>query len=276
MAASPLQTSISAGYSYDDNVTRAELDHDIEKDSILNLDASARYKIPFNDKSYFSLKGTLAFNRYLDFSKLSNTRLGLHGSYHFRPFNGYTASRFYARANYQQRLYDSEQRNGSAIQLQLGWSKRLTDVITVSAGYIHESVDADEAIGVFDADNNRFYVEADFKTGNTNTLYARLGFFDGDIVSTTAPNTDIITAAAPFIVRDDAFLELIPARFAYKLAAETTTLKVGNVYSIASNQALDASLFSYQSKTDFGIDYSGLIANISYLYRFWAKADIEL
>ena len=44
-AASPLQTDISAGYTYDDNVTRAELDRDIEKDSILNLDASARYKI---------------------------------------------------------------------------------------------------------------------------------------------------------------------------------------------------------------------------------------
>jgi len=268
IVAAPIQTDISAAYTYDDNVTRAELDHDIEKDSIVSLEATARYKIPLNEISYFSLKATLAFNHYLDFSKLSNTRLGLHGGYHFRPFGGYTASRFFALASYEQRMFDSDQRNGSALQLQFGWNKRLTDVLTLSAGFIRESVDADETIGVFDADNNRLYLEADFKTGNKNTVYTRLSLFDGDIVSTTAPNADIISAAAPFIVRDDAFLDLTPERFAYKLDATTTTLKVGNVYSLSSSQALDASLFYYKSKADLGINYSGLIVNISYLHRF--------
>lgn len=267
-AASPWQTDISAGYTYDDNVTRAELDRDIEKDSILNLDASARYKIPFNDKSYFSLKGTLELNKYLDFDKLSNNRVGIHGSYHFRPFDGYTASRFFARAAYVQRLYNSDQRNGSATYLQLGLSKRLTDVVTLYAGFIKEDIDSDETIGVFDADNNRLYLEADFKTGRKNTLYTALNYIDGDIVSTTIPNTAIITAAAPFIVRDDAFLELTPARFAYKLAAKTTALKIGDTYAITSNQAIDASVLYYKAKADAGIDYTGLIASLNYLYRF--------
>lgn len=267
-AASPLQTDISAGYTYDDNVTRAELDTDIEKDSILNLDAAARYRIPFNNMSYFSVKGTLEINKYLDFDKLSNNRLGIDGSYHFRPFDGYTASRFFVRAAYVQRLYESDQRNGSATYLQLGLSKRLTDVVTLYAGYIKEDIDSDEPIGVFDADNNRLYLEADFKTGAKNTLYANLGYFDGDIVSTTAPNTDIINVVNPFIVRDDAFLELTPARFAYKLTAKTTSFKIGDTYAITSNQAVDASVFYYKAKSDYGIDYTGLIANLNYLYRF--------
>ena len=267
-AASPLKADISAGYTYDDNVTRAELDQDIEKDSILNLDATARYNIPFNDKSYFSIKGSLELNKYLDFDKLSNNRIGIHGSYHLRPFDGYTASKYFARIAYVQRLYNSDQRTGSATYLQLGWSKRLTDVVTLFAGYIKENIDSDESIGVFDADNNRLYLEADFKTGKNNTLYTTLTYFDGDIVSTTAPNSDIINAARPFIVRDDAFLELTPNRFAYRLSAKTTSIKLGDTYAIRSNQAIDASVFYYKADSDYGITYTGLIANLNYLYRF--------
>ena len=268
IAATPIQTDISAGYTYDDNVTRAELDRDIENDSVINLDANARYKIPFNDKSYFSIKGSLEINRYRDFNKLSNTRLGIHGSYHIRPYGGYTASRFFIQAAYIRRLYNSDQRDGSATTLQLGWSKRLTDVISLHAGYINETIDANEKIGVFDADNNRFYLDANFKLGQKNTLYTTLTYIDGDIVSTTIPNTDIINASRPFIVRDDAFLDLTPARFAYKLSAKTTALKIGDSYTIASNQAIDASVFYYSSKSDFGIDYTGLIASLNYFYRF--------
>ncbi len=58
LAATPIKTDVSAGYTYDDNITRAELDRDIETDSILNLDASAAYRLPLNDMSYFSLSGS--------------------------------------------------------------------------------------------------------------------------------------------------------------------------------------------------------------------------
>ncbi len=266
-AASPIQTGISAGYTYDDNVTRAELDQDIEKDSILNLDASAHYKIPLNLKSYFSLKGTVELNKYLDFDKLSNNRLGIHGSYHIRPFNGYTATKFFARLSYVARLYNSDQRTGSATYLQLGLNKRLSDVVTIYAGYIKENIDSDESKGVFDLDNNRLYLETDFKTGKNNTLYATLNYIDGDVVSTTIPNSTII-GAAEAIVRDDAFLDLTPDRWAYKLSAKTTTLEIGDTYAIRSNQAVDASVLYYRSKADAGIVYSGLIASLSYYYRF--------
>jgi len=267
-AASPLQTDISAGYTYDNNVTRAELDSDIEKDSILNLDASTRYKIPVNQQSYFSIKGTLELNKYLDFTKLSNNRLGIHGSYHIRPSNGYTATRYFLLAAYERRFFESDQRDGSATRLQLGLSKRLTDTVTLYGGFIKEDIDSAESIGVFDADNNRFYLNADFKLGPKNTLYTALSYTDGDIVSTTVPNQNIVNASRPFIVRDDAFLDLTPARFAYKLSAKTTAITVGDTYSIKSNQALDASLFYYKSAAVYDIDYTGLIANLNYIYRF--------
>ena len=119
-----------------------------------------------------------------------------------------------------------------------------------------------------DADNNRFYLDANFRLGQRNTLYTTLTYIDGDIVSTTIPNTDIINASRPFIVRDDAFLDLTPARFAYKLSAKTSALKIGDTYAIASTQAIDMSVFYYSSKSGYGIDYTGLIASLNYFYRF--------
>jgi len=273
-AAAPVKTDVSAGYTYDDNVTRAELDSDIEKDSILNVDASAAYKLPANNISYFSLKGTLEVNQYLDFTKLSNTRLGLHGSYHIRPSSGYTAIHYFARFAYVQRLYKSDQRDGSATEIELGLSKRLTDLLSMRVGFIKEDISADSV--VFEADNNRLYFDIDYKTTAKNNVYATLGYMDGDVVSTARPTQDIINASSA-IVRDDAFLDLTPARFAYKLAAETMLIRLGDNYTIASNQAIDASLLYYKSESDYydpvglkniTIEYTGLIANLNYLYRF--------
>lgn len=265
-ATTPLKTQISAGYTYDDNVTRAELDSDIEKDSILNVDASAAYNFPANDISFFSVRGTLEFNRYQDFNKLSNTILGLHGSYHLRPSAGYMATRYFAMFSYEKRLYQSQQRDGSATEFELGLNKRLTDLVSLRAGFIKQDINAESY--VFDADNNRFYLDLAYRMDARNNLYVTLGYIDGDVVSTTVPTQKIIEASNFVIVRDDAFLDLVPDRFAYKLSAQTMSITIGDSYSLGSNQAIDGSLLYYDSAAAGGNDYSGLIINLSYLHRF--------
>ena len=274
LVAAPIKADISLGYTYDDNVTRAELDSDIEADSILNLDISGSYKLPVNQSSYFSLQGTIKANQYADFNKLNNTRLGIHGSYHIRPSTGYTAISYFARLAYEQRLYKSEQRDGSATEIEVGLSKRLTDLLAMRFGYIKQDISAESK--VFDADDSRFYFDIDYKIGKKNLLYTTISLIDGDVVSTAVPTQDIINASSA-IVRDDAFLDLTPARFAYKLDAKTTTIRLGNNYTISSDQSIDASVLYYKSETDYynqatlrdiNIDYSGLIFNLNYLHRF--------
>lgn len=77
--------------------------------------------------------------------------------------------------------------------------------------------------------------------------------------------------------RYDAFLDLAPPRYAYKLAAKTTTIRLGDNYSFTSYQSIAASVLYYQSETDYydsvtlrdiSINYSGLIFNLNYLYRY--------
>lgn len=263
LAAAPIKTDVSAGYTYDDNVTRAERDQDIEKDNIFNIDASASYKLPVSSNSYFSLKGTLEASRYFDFSRLSNTRLGAHASYHIKPFSGYTATRFLVRAAYVRRLYDSDQRDGSATYLQLGLAKRLTDLLSLRAGYIKENIDSNSI--VFDADNNRLYLDLDYRLNRNNTVYMTFAYLDGDLV-TTAP--DDLGIYYDYWVIDDAFTELTPTRWAYRLKGTAASFRLGNNYAIDHSQSVDGSVFYYDSESDSGITYSGLIINLNYLYRF--------
>lgn len=264
-SASPIKTNLSAGYTYDDNVTRAEFDNDIESDSILSLGASAAYTIPANDKSYFSLKGTLDVNRYLDFTKLSNTLIGIHGSYHIRPFTGYTATRFIGQLSYEERMFGSEQREGSATRILLGLSKRITDLFSLRAGFIKEDIDANSI--VFDADNNRFYLDLDYRLNAKNNLYATIGYLDGNLVTTARGGLGI---DYEYWVVDDAFEDLSPLRWAYKLSGNALTLRVGDSFTIDSRSALDGSILYYDSEADnyAGSKYTGFIYSVSYLYRF--------
>jgi hypothetical protein len=266
LAASPLGVNASLGYAHDDNVTRAELDSDIESDNILGADISAAWRTPVNTISYASIRAKADVRRYLDFTKLSNTRLGFDASYHIKPFAGYTAMKYFARLGYERRLYDSDQRDGSATQLEIGLSKRLTDVLTLRAGYGKESVSADSS--VFETDVSKLYVDFDYRLAEHNTLYTTISRHDGDIVATAAPTQKLIDASWGRLVRDDAFLDLAPPRWAYRLDATTTAIKLGDNYAIDAKLAIDVSLFYYSSSAYGGNDYSGTLLRLDYLYRY--------
>jgi len=66
---------------------------------------------------------------------------------------------------------------------------------------------------------------------------------------------------------DDAFPWLNDA-WAYKLDADTWSLRLGYVYAITGNQSIDASLLHYSSSAYGGNDYDGIITTITYFYRF--------
>lgn len=262
-AASPIVTDVSAGYTYDDNVTRAWRDQDIESDSILEVGASAAYSLPLNDMSYISLRGSADINHYLDFDKLNNNVLGLHASFHIRPTPGYTSLRYMASISFEQRMYDSDQRDGSAVIMQLGLSKRLTDKFSMRAGFINESHDANHI--VFDTDTDRIYFDLDFVINSQNTSYFTLTLIDGDLVTTAPRNLGVIYYEW---VRDDAFRGLGPGRWAYRVSGESTVMAFGDVYSIDSVNGIDASILFHDSESSYGTSYSGTMLNVTYVHHF--------
>jgi len=218
---------------------------------MLTLEGVAGMNFPVNESSYIGLRGTLALNKYLDFSKLGNNRVGVDASYHFKPVIGFTVPQYFFRLRYETRMVDSDQREADVIRFGLGLSMRFTELVSMRAGYIDEEVDADHV--VFDADNSRYYLDFDYLLNEKNTIYITFSYFDGEIVSTAAPTTNII-AASTAIVRDDAFLDLSPDRFAYKLDATTTAIKLGDTHAFDRYHGIDASLFYYDTSATSGND----------------------
>ena len=100
-AATPVDLTLSAGYINDDNITRAELNSDILKDSILTVTAEAAYNIKLNNSSSINLNGLLILNQYQDFDKLSNIRLGLGARYLIQPDTAYTAPWYAVSVKFQ-------------------------------------------------------------------------------------------------------------------------------------------------------------------------------
>ena len=261
----PLKADVYAGYSYDDNVTRAQYDYDIESDNIVKLGGSLSSSVPLGDKSYLTLRGTLDASQYDRWDKLSNTLIGVYSDFYLKPSTGYTATRYLLSLNYEQRLYKSEQREGSAVRIKLGIDKNLTDIITMHTGYIREQIDAGSS--VFDADNNRLYFDLEYRTGASNVIYATLGYLDGNLVSTARGGYGI---RYDEWVIDDAFTELSPTRWAYKLTGSALTLRIGDNYKLSHHSAIDVSLLHYDSEADNynAGSYDGMILNASYIYLF--------
>lgn len=264
-AAQNTSAGLYAGFTYDDNVSRAQNENDIEDDRILKLGANLDYTILLNDISYLSLRGTLDASRYDYWYKLNNTLVGIHADLNLRPSTGYTASRYLFSINYEQRLFESALREGSALRARLGFSKNLTDVVSLHAGYIHENIDADSE--VFDASNNRLYLDTEFRTGRYNVVYGTLGYLDGNLVTTARAGLGIDYEVW---VVDDAFTDLRPRRWAYRLSGKAISFRIGNNYQFGHQHALDISALFYDSEADnyAGSSYSGSVFNLSYLYSF--------
>jgi hypothetical protein len=166
---------------------------------------------------------------------------------------------------YEERLFGSNQREGSATRILPGMSKRITDLFSLRAGYIKEDIDANSI--VFDADNNRFYLDLDYRLNQKNNIYATLEYLDGNLVTTARGGLGI---DYEYWLVDDAFTDLSPLRWAYRLSGKALTLRTGDSFTINSQSALDGSILYYDSEADnyAGSKYTGLIYSISYLYRF--------
>ncbi len=275
-ASKPYSFNLNTGVLYDDNVSRAILSEDIESDTILNLGLSASYSLHQDEHSLFRFSAGIDGYQYQDFDRLSNMILNTRVDYEIQPGHGYTAAWYlisleYSFANYQSRLRDSD-----GFSLEVASGKRFTDRISLRAGLVFESFEADA--DEFDQDNTRLYLSTDYSLNDDNILYFTLAYTNGD----TATSTRDLTAAAKTLPvqryghhlpneisltplrSDDAFQN----GFVYKLDTTAISLQIGDNIALSSHQSIDASVFYYNTDSDGADSYDGMIFQLSYLHRF--------
>ncbi|MDQ1362875.1 MAG: hypothetical protein QG652_735 [Pseudomonadota bacterium] len=266
-AGSIYNITASAGLMLDDNITRAQYNRDIYDDFAIFAGVSADYNRPASEYRRLQITVSAETWHYQDAS-LGHELLSLQGDYIFQPTGGYTAPWYNIYLLLGVNSHDSEYRDGSHYELGTGMGKRITDATGLHAGISRQQITADDEI--FSLDTTRLFANLDFRFGQ-NTVYTTLAYSTGDIVVTVGeqaygnpypPNLSGIGFTG-----DDAFPWLVTP-WAYKLDADTWSLRIGYVHALASHQSIDASLLRYASSAYGGNDYDGMITSITYFYRF--------
>ncbi len=275
-ASKPYSFNLNTGVLYDDNVSRAILSEDIESDIILNLGLNAQYSFHLHEHSLFRLQAGVDAYEYQDFDKLSSIILNTRAEYQIQPDHGYTAPWYLVSLEYSYANYQSNLRDSDGLILELASGKRFTDRVSLRAGLVFESFEADAE--EFDQDNTRFYISGDYNLNDQHILYITLSYTDGD----TATSTRDLTAASKThssqrfghhlpneigtgsLRPDDAFSN----GFVYQLDTTAISLQIGDNIALSSHQSVDASLFYYNTDSDGADSYDGIILQLSYLHRF--------
>jgi len=263
-AASVYNITASAGMMLDDNITRAQYSRDIYDDRAWFVGISGDTTLPLGERSKLQLTANFETWNYQD-SNLDHDILSLQADYILQSSRGFTAPWYSLYLLYGINNHDSDYREGSFSELGVTLGKRLTDRTSFRAGLGKQQNNTDK--DNFSTDTTRAYANLDFKFGN-HVAYTTLAYSTGDIVATFGdPYPPSLLAYGYNHTGDDAF-PWLNNPWAYKLDADTWSLRLGYVHALASNQSIDASIMQYSSSAYGGNDYDGMITTLAYLYRF--------
>ncbi len=261
---------VEAGYSWDDNVTRARDEASKLTDSIFNLGLSYGRFFPLGANSRAAATLSFSGEKFRNYGGLGNASLGTQGEYQYRTSAAFDAVTFgiFARLSFDE--FESGFRDGHRYSVGVNARRSLTDRIDVFAELAGNVRYAKSA--VFDRRDISLRGNIDYALTKKSTIYLTGEFRRGDVVSTGLPslaNLDI----AEVLVQDDAYDGRF---FAYRADARSIIGTVGYNYSLGARDSIDFSWRRAEAKPtgNLGFQVEGAfkyVANqysIVYLTRF--------
>jgi len=262
---------IEAGFTADDNVTRARNGFDKLSDRSFSVDLSKGLIVPVSEHTRLSLLGFLGGERSINYTGLSRSYYGVQGEYQYRTSGDLYAPTFaiFGRASTDE--YESDLRDGYRYSAGVNVRKALTEKIHLFGALTHNARDGKSA--VFDTKDYSARLNLDYSISRSSTVYLGGEYRRGDVVSTARPAlADVDIADA--IVRDDVFTDT--ARFSYRVRANTVLTTLGYNLALGERHALDFSWRWVQSTpttepgfaTPDRIRYFVNQFTVAYLFRF--------
>lgn len=226
---------VRGAWTYDSNVSNAEVESLRESDSIFEFDAAVSYRHQLSDNSGLVAKAGIETDAHANFSDL-NSVTGLASlAYVLQPWRSFSGPWFAVSTDFRLRRHeDSDIRDGTIATLAFSAGQQVTDRISAQVRYEFLDRDADEA-RAFELSNRTLSLVADYRVSNRFTTYAKYDYMDGDVVTTSPPNRKfrpVFRASAP----DPAFG---PGRIAWRLDGKAHTFRLGSKYRLAEHTALD-------------------------------------
>ena len=253
---------VSYGLHYDDNVSRAQNQADIENDFISKLAVRYGDQAIINHRSLFSFYGDLAYHHSHDFNKLSNLEIAATGNYIYQVDTGFFSPWIETSVRISRKQFqDSDIRDSYFLLTSAKIGKRVFDNVSASAGYQYEQRFSRRK--VFDLSNHNLLADLEYTLTDNSLLYTTYKISVGDKVSTATPNARII-AAANQVAPDDVFSPglgpgCMNRRCAYQLDGISQQVSTGINFNILDRFDIDLSGSYHYTDADGDNRYRGFV-----------------
>jgi len=230
------EVQVDAGYTWDDNITRAKLNSDIRGDSIYTFNVSQTRMFFLGGNTRLLLTGAAGGERFQTFNGLSNVNIGGEATVQYRASAEFDTPTYGVFAKATALKHQSTLRDGYKYSVGLTASRPLTDRITIFGALSNNSRSANSA--VFQTVDNAFRFNVDYSLRNSATLYFSGEYREGDIVSTGVSSLENVTLAK-VLVQDDAYAG--GKFFSYRFGGSTVLATLGYNIGLGAKDSMDFS-----------------------------------
>lgn len=294
----PAQWIVDAGghYEFDDNITLAQLRHDIKRDNAFRANLSGGQFFQLTPATSLAITADFGGTTYLRYDGLNNVSLGASTS--LRHKFGLGPAAFWIRlgASTAHHDFEHDQRDGWRHQFSFGLGKRLSDRLELRIQYLYELRLSDQIKSINNANHHEHEEEEVEDYSNvsnsqytlnlpsdafnqeahsvsltgiytiTDRLTTYFGYTrrEGDVTSTTLRNLPIFLAADA-IAADSAFGT---NTFAYRIYASTDIFNIGLSWALSGHSSINLGYERRHSDSSHGLQYDNNIAHLDLLYSY--------
>jgi uncharacterized protein YhjY with autotransporter beta-barrel domain/cytochrome c553 len=263
----PSGLSVTSGFAFDSNVSRASEAADIHSDTIYSLTVNQAKSIPVTLNSRLGVSGFMDVEKFRIYTGLGRASLGAQGSYTYRFSGDFSSPTIAAFARYTVDEYESVLRDGSRRSFGMTVRESLTDRVDLFAA-ASKNIRSAKCV-VFDTRDVSGRVNLDYRLADTMTLYLTGEMRKGDIVSSGQPTLTILDMSTVF-VRDDVFGS--PQLYDYRMKGKTNIFTLGYNLAFGAKDSVDLSWRRVKSTPDVilasPMQYIDNQYTISYLLAF--------
>ena len=267
----------NVGFEYNDNLSLAPVDQDIEGDSALFASVSAGQHVQLADTVGLVIAADLGKTVFRDLSGLDHLSMGVASALRKKFGLGLYAPWLRVLGSGAWFDYKDDPRDGWRYAASVGVGKRLTQRWELQAEYRYETRQSDEVVDIpffvsnFGIHGDAYDIDAHSVSLRglctvTERLALALGYTrrEGEVTSTTQRNAQIF-AASDANTLDPVFG---PNAFAYRIDAGSNLYSVGLSWALGKHASANLSYQYHHSTADHGLEYDNNIVQVQYLYSY--------
>ncbi len=232
----PLNLQVDAGYTHDDNVTRAKAGPDKLSDDFYSVNVSKSIEQQLSEQSRLLWTGTLGGEKFHHFNGLSHVTASAEAEYQYRDSSEFSDPTLGAFAKLSGEAFETRLRDGYRMSVGVSVRQPLTDRINLFGALSHNRRYANSE--VFSTRDNSVRANIDYALSGNETLYFGAEYRRGDIVSTGRASLENVSIAKVF-AQDDAYAG--GQFFSYKVGGNTVLTTLGYNLVLGSHDSIDFS-----------------------------------